>query len=158
MRCAARRARRTLPARTRVKPGSSPAPQAWGSGPGQRGGGGAGTTPAQAATPSAASRHPCGAAGWNPTVASQLEQIELDRGVFDRAIAAIEAVGRDVVELGAEPGFGAAELAAPCEQLVEHGAGDALPPVRRCRADLVDIELGRLVRVPVDDAGALADD
>jgi hypothetical protein len=67
----------------------------------------------------------------------------------------IERPRREIVRFGADPRFLAAMLAADSEHGVEHPSRDALSLEGRRHADLVDIELGDLVGVAVDDGGAL---
>jgi hypothetical protein len=63
-----------------------------------------------------------------------------------------------VVEFGPQPGLLAAQLAAPGEQLGQHGRGNALAQVGRGRANLIHIEFSDFVRVSVDDPCALSHD
>ena len=69
----------------------------------------------------------------------------------------VETTRRRVVRLGADPSFLASQGLAEREHVLDHAARDSLPLQRGRHADFVDIELGRLVRMPVNDRGHLGD-
>ena len=69
-----------------------------------------------------------------------------------------EPLRRPVVRLGPDPDLAAAELAAPIEHGGDHRPADAATAVAAGGADLVDVQLGDLVGMAMDDRRALADD
>ena len=85
---------------------------------------------------------------------SKLEQVQ-DERIGHCATGFVEAPRRSVVGFGADPSLLAAQRLAERKHLVEHPAGNPVPLQRGCDPDLVDVELGRLVRMPVNDRGDL---
>src|SRR3982074_2142086 len=86
----------------------------------------------------------------------KLEQIQAER-IGGCAMGFVEAPGRSVAGFSADPSLLAAQRLAERKHLVEHLAGNPLPLQRGRPPDLVDIEFGRLVRMPVNDRGNLGD-